>query len=192
MFRRRNQIEVVPESDYTDFSHRFEESNAVTGRSNATKETYIAAALVPITGALGYKAFFSNPTPSATPTPTIPEVIPVSAQPQIIEPVMTPISQLAQTPISYSDPNMIPVNAIGDASLDILTTILDPIIDILVALSFPVCSVMIVGSLFFLMFGKDDRAMSGIMKAALGYCLIQLSPLLLNILHTLGKSVVPQ
>lgn len=180
---KKNKIEVVPESAYTDYSHRFEEE---TDRSKfATKETYIAAALVPTTAILGFMAF-DKPTIEQTS-----QMIPVSSTP-IIEPVTTPISQFSQTPIVYSDANMIPVGAFGDASLNMLTTILDPILQLMVALSFPIASVMVVGSCFFLMFGNSDRAMSGIMKAALGYCLIQLSPLLLDILQTLGKSVVPQ
>lgn len=193
MFKNKNKRVVVPESEYTDFSDRLE-----TDKSEyATKETYIAAALVPIAGALGYKAFFSNPIPTPiTPisTPQIPEVsIPVSA-PQIIEPVTTPISQLTQTPISYGDPNMIPTGYVADASLAMLANVLDPIVDIMVALSFPICSVIVLAYCFVLMIGKSDKALSGMVKAALAYCLIQISPLLLEILRNLGKSVamVPQ
>lgn len=186
IFKRQPKIEVVPESSYTDYSHRFEEES---NRSEyATKETYMVAALVPTTAIFGLMAF-NKPTIEQTTS----QMIPVSSTPtSIIEPVTTPISQLTQTPVVLSDPNMIPVSAIGDASLNMLTTILDPILQLMVALSFPIASVMVVGSCFFLMFGNSERAMSGIMKAALGYCLIQLSPLLLDILSTLGKSVVPQ
>jgi len=194
MFGNKYKRVVVPESEYTDFSDRLE----IDKSEYATKETYIAATLVPIAGALGYKAFFSNPTPSTIPNPTpipqIPEVsIPVSA-PQIIEPVMTPISQISQTPITYGDPNMIPTGYVADASLAMLANILDPIVDIMVALSFPICSVIILAYCFVLMLGKDEKALGGMMKAALAYCLIQISPLLLEILRNLGKSVamVPQ
>ena len=187
MFKKKNKIEVVPENEYTDYSSRFEKEES--NRSEyATKETYMVAALVPTSAALGFMAF-NKPTPIIEQTTS--QMIPVSSTP-IIEPVITPISQLTQTPIVLNDPNMIPVSMIGDASLNMLTTILDPIIDIMVALSFPIASVMVIGSMFFMIFGNSDRAMSGIMKAALGYCLIQLSPLLLDILQTLGKSVVPQ
>ncbi|WP_419958992.1 hypothetical protein [Psychrobacillus sp. BM2] len=188
MFKRQPKIEVVPESEYTDYSHRFQDES--DNRSEyATKETYMIAALVPTSAILGFMAF-DKPTPIIEQST---QMIPVSSTP-IIEPteIMTPISQLTQTPIAYSDANMIPVNAIGDASLDVLTTVLDPILQLMVTISFPIASIMVVGSMFFLLFGNEERAMSGVMKASLGFCLIQLSPMLLGILKTLGESVTPQ
>lgn len=185
MFKRKHKIEVVPESSYTDYSYRFEEESNKS--EYATKETYMVAALVPTTAILGLMAF-DKPTLEQTTS----QMIPVSTTSTIIEPVVTPISQLTQTPVVLSDANIIPVNAIGDASLDVLTTILDPILQLMVTISFPIASIMVVGSMFFLLFGNEERAMSGVMKASLGFCLIQLSPLLLNILKTLGESVVPQ
>lgn len=74
-------------------------------------------------------------------------------------------------------------------TLSTLAHVLDPLVDIMVALSFPIASVIIVGSCFFFMFGKSEKAWEGIMKAGLGYVLIQVSPLILNVLKQVGSAV---
>lgn len=74
-------------------------------------------------------------------------------------------------------------------SLSMLAHVLDPLVDIMVALSFPIASVIIVGSCFFFMFDKAEKAWSMIMKAGLGYVLIQVSPLILNVLKQVGNAV---
>ncbi|MGG3803192.1 hypothetical protein [Metabacillus fastidiosus] len=56
----------------------------------------------------------------------------------------------------------------------------------MVALSFPIASVIIIGGYFFFMIGKSERAWSTIQNAGLGYVLIQVMPLLLNILKEVG------
>jgi FtsH-binding integral membrane protein len=74
-------------------------------------------------------------------------------------------------------------------TLSTLAHVLDPLVDIMVALSFPIASVIIVGSCFFFMFGKSEKAWDGIMKAGLGYVLIQVSPLILDVLKQVGNAV---
>ncbi|MFJ5625608.1 hypothetical protein ACIQD3_23700 [Peribacillus loiseleuriae] len=66
---------------------------------------------------------------------------------------------------------------------------LDPLVDLMVALSFPVGSVLIVGACFFFMLGKSERAWSGIQNAGLGYILVQIMPVLLNVLKEIGNAV---
>lgn len=78
---------------------------------------------------------------------------------------------------------------IGETTLEIIAHALDPLVDLMVALSFPVCSVIIVGSCFFFMLGKSERAWSGIQNAGLGYILIQIMPLLLNVLKEIGSAI---
>jgi hypothetical protein len=89
-------------------------------------------------------------------------------------------------------PAAIPANAsewMGEQTLSALAHVLDPVIDILVALSLPVASVVIVGSLFFFMFGNAEKAWGMIQNAGLGYVLIQVSPLILNVLKQIGNSI---
>ena len=178
MFKKNYKIEVVPEHEYTDFGDRLEEN-----KKYATNKTVIAAAVVPLTVATGLsiKRLVSEPT-NYTST-----IIPVSA------PITEPINVLAQSPIPVSipvsSPELIPTGYIADATLETFANILDPVIQILVAISFPIASVIMVGACFFFMFGKDERAWSTMMNAGLGYILINLSPLFLNILRTIGDSV---
>jgi hypothetical protein len=58
-----------------------------------------------------------------------------------------------------------------------------------VAISFPIASVIMVGACFYFMFGNSEKAWDMIGKAAMGYVIIQLSPLFLEILRKVGESV---
>lgn len=77
----------------------------------------------------------------------------------------------------------------GEKTLQALAHVLDPVVDIMVALSFPVASVIIVGACFFFMLGNSERAWGTITNASLGYVLIQVSPLILNVLKQIGNAV---
>jgi hypothetical protein len=77
----------------------------------------------------------------------------------------------------------------GEQTLSALAHVLDPVVDILVALSLPVASVVIVGACFFFMFGNAEKAWGMIQNAGLGYVLIQVSPLILNVLQQVGNAV---
>jgi hypothetical protein len=77
----------------------------------------------------------------------------------------------------------------GETALSTLAHALDPVIDILVALSFPIASVVIVGSCFLFMFGNSEKAWTGIQNAGLGYVLIQVSPVILDVLKQVGNAV---
>ncbi|WP_418301264.1 hypothetical protein [Lysinibacillus fusiformis] len=177
MFKKRIKIEVVPASEYTDYSDRFKGDEKY-----ATLRHVALAASVPTLTAVGTGLFLFNKfndTYSST-------VIPVS------EPIQQPILE----PVMAQIPSTIPVNAIAqptgiiaDKSLEILATALDPVVQILVSISFPIASVIMVGGCFFFMLGNSEKAWSTIMNAGLGYVLIQMSPLFLEILRTIGKAV---
>lgn len=77
----------------------------------------------------------------------------------------------------------------GEQALSTLAHALDPVVDILVALSFPIASVVIVGSCFLFMFGNSEKAWTGIQNAGLGYVLIQISPVILEVLKQVGNAV---
>lgn len=77
----------------------------------------------------------------------------------------------------------------GEQTLSMLAHVLDPVVDVLVALSFPIASVVIVGACFFFMFGNPEKAWGMIQNAGLGYVLIQVSPLILNVLKQVGNAV---
>lgn len=77
----------------------------------------------------------------------------------------------------------------GEQTLSALAHVLDPVVDILVALSFPIASVIIVGACFLFMFSSAEKAWTMIQNAGLGYVLIQVSPLILNVLKQVGNAV---
>ncbi|MGQ4666546.1 hypothetical protein ACUIJN_12015 [Metabacillus halosaccharovorans] len=99
---------------------------------------------------------------------------------------------LLPTVASAQTPESVPVGAtewMSEKALETLAHALDPLVDLMVALSFPIASVVIIGSCFFFMLGKSDRAWTGIQNAGLGYVLIQIMPLLLNVLKEVGGAI---
>lgn len=102
------------------------------------------------------------------------------------------IPLVAPKPAFAATTDAVPAGAVewmGEKTLSALAHVLDPVVDVMVALSFPVASVIIVGSLFFFMFGNAEKAWSTIQNAGLGYVLIQVSPLILNVLKQIGEAV---
>lgn len=180
MFKKKDKIEVVPESEYTDFSYRRKDD------AYATNKTIIGASLIPTTAAIGLSIFSLN-IPETHTTTAIPVYAPVATP--ISEPVnvLTPSSTL---PVNLtSTPEMIPTGFIADSSLEMLANVLDPLVQIMVAISFPIASVIMIGGCFFFMIGNSEKAWQTIMNAGLGYVLIQLSPLFLQILREVGEAV---
>jgi hypothetical protein len=78
----------------------------------------------------------------------------------------------------------------GETTLSALAHVLDPLVDIMVALSFPIASVVIVGACFFFMFGNAEKAWGMIQNAGLGYVLIQVSPLIMDVLKKVGDAAI--
>lgn len=172
MFKRTNKIEVVPESQYTDFSER------VSGDAYATNRTVLMASSIPAVVSVGLLAHrLAQPSITAT--------IPVTA----------PVTELAQpmptgVPVDITAAQeMIPTGFIAESSMEMLATVLDPLIQIMVAISFPIASVIMIGGCFFFMLGNSEKAWSTIMNAGLGYVLVQMSPLFLDILRQVGKAI---
>lgn len=179
MFKKRIRTEVVPSNEYTDYSDRFGGDEKY-----ATLRHVALAASVPTLTAVGTGLFMFNKINNTYSSAAIPVSAPVQ---QAIEPVSAQIpSTLSTIPV-----NTIPqqTGIIADKSLEILATALDPVVQILVAISFPIASVIMVGGCFFFMLGNSERAWNTIMNAGLGYVLIQMSPLFLEILRTIGKAV---
>jgi nitrate reductase NapE component len=105
---------------------------------------------------------------------------------------MKAFAMTTNTAVTVSAPIAVEATAkewMGEQALSTLAHVLDPVVDILVALSFPIASVVIVGSCFLFMFGNSEKAWTGIQNAGLGYVLIQVSPLILNVLKQVGNAV---
>ncbi|WP_102693818.1 hypothetical protein [Rummeliibacillus pycnus] len=170
LFKKRSKVEVVPESEWTDFSEV---------EQYATKKQLAVAMCVPTVASVGLLAhrLLADSTHHVMAASASAPIMPVSA-PMPTHAVVTAANSIGD-----------PTGVVANASLDLLATILDPIIDILVAISFPVASVIMVGACFFFMFGNSEKAWSMIMNAGLGYVLIQVSPLFLEILRKVGEAV---
>lgn len=143
----------------------------------ATRKHVAFAAAIPVAASVGIAAYqhFNN---------SVKESINVLAQPPVEHYTLTE----SYTPLLV---NTVPqqTGVIADKSLEMLATILDPVIDILIAFSLPVASVMIVGAFFLFMIGQSEKAWDIIFKSAMGYILIQLSPIFLEILKTIGEAI---
>ena len=177
----RNKMRVVPAEEFTDYTERFEALEKMRKEEKyATRKDVMIMSAVPVAGAAG---LFAYNKASAVPS-TINEVVPAAYQP--IQAV--PDAPVITEPTPVVD-GMIQTGAIADASLEMLATVLNPVIDILVAISFPIASVIMIGACFFFMIGNTEKAWSMIMNAGLGYVLIQLSPMFLDILRTVGEAV---
>lgn len=191
MFKKRFKTEVVPPSEYTDFSERL----IAEGNKYATKKTVIAA-LVPLAVAVPIVVNRISTTNTAIQT-SIPVTSITPIPPPVSEPAIEPtLNVLAQSstiePTALNNvTTQLPLNTgfIADKSLETIANVMDPLVQILVAVSFPVASVIMVGACFFFMFGNSEKAWSMIMNAGLGYVLIQMSPLFLNMLRTVGEAV---
>ncbi|MGE7091703.1 hypothetical protein ACQKII_09670 [Lysinibacillus sp. NPDC048646] len=177
MFKKRIKTEVVSANEYTDFSDRF-----MGDEKYATLMHVVIAASVPAVTAVGTGLFMYNNFKNAYSSTILPVNVPV--QQPISEPVIAQIPSVLPTNAIAQ-----PVGVIADKSLEMLATILDPVVQVLVAISFPIASVIMVGACFFFMFGNNEKAWSMIMNAGLGYVLIQMSPLFLEILKSIGEAI---
>lgn len=105
---------------------------------------------------------------------------------------LVPFALLTPKAFAASPDQVVAVGAtqyIGEKSLSVIAHALDPLVQLMVALSFPIASVIMIGACFFFMFGNAEKAWTSITRAGLGYCLIQLSPMFLNILKEVGNAI---
>ncbi|MFZ4454358.1 hypothetical protein [Salibacterium aidingense] len=93
----------------------------------------------------------------------------------------------AATPAMAAE-EAIPV-AIGDGIKEKIMHSFDPLIDLITSLSYPIAGVMIAGGALMIMIGQKDKGYSLIQNSAIGYILVQLSPLMLELLVGIGDAV---
>lgn len=71
-----------------------------------------------------------------------------------------------------------------------ITKAFDPLIQLIVSLSYPIAGIMIAGGCLMILVGMKDKGTDMLRNAAIGYILVQLSPLLLKILVGVGTGVM--
>ncbi|MCA1319779.1 hypothetical protein LC085_07615 [Bacillus tianshenii] len=86
----------------------------------------------------------------------------------------------------------VPVNATVAANgiYDTMLHAFDPLITLVQALAYPVAMVVVLGGALFIMIGNREKGFSMMSSAGLGYVLVTLTPMILNILVEAMKTAV--
>lgn len=85
-------------------------------------------------------------------------------------------------------PDAVTVMAGADV-MDKIAHAFDPLIDLMVGISLPIAGVMLTGGALMIMIGQKEMGYKLIMNCSLGYVLVQMSPLFISMLATVGKAI---
>lgn len=194
MFFKRNKVQVVQPSDYTDYSERFEELEKMRVEEGyATRKQIIIGSAIPVAASVGL--IINNQIKTNEMIEQLTAAVATNSTINTI--VDEPINVLAQPPINYD--YMIPVNdgglaekgadAVAEFSWDLFMAISEPIVQLFVYLSMPVASIIVAASFFILMFGMKEKALNLSMFAGLGYILMQCLPIVFKILNLIRDAM---
>ncbi|PPA70170.1 hypothetical protein [Jeotgalibacillus proteolyticus] len=87
------------------------------------------------------------------------------------------------------DPTAASANAVDGMVAEKVVRAFDPVIQLVQALSYPVGLTMMLGGGLFMMIGNSERGLAMIQKAGMGYVLIQMLPLLMDLLVDIAGSM---
>ena len=65
----------------------------------------------------------------------------------------------------------------------------DPLVDLMVSLSLPIAGVMLTGGALMILIGQKEHGYKLILNSCVGYVLVQLSPMFLNLLAGVGAAL---
>lgn len=82
--------------------------------------------------------------------------------------------------------------SVSEGTRNMIVHAFDPLIDLIQILSYPIAGVMIAGGCLMIMINQKDKGVEWIRGAAIGYIIVQLSPLLLKILVGVGGNILQQ
>lgn len=91
--------------------------------------------------------------------------------------------------VATQAPVVVPVSIVSEAVKEKIVHAFDPLVDLMVGLSIPIAGVMVTGGALLVLIGQKDGGFKLIMNAALGYILVQLSPMFIDLLIGIGKAV---
>lgn len=95
--------------------------------------------------------------------------------PEVKPPVMSLIP-LAAAPF-------VPTTVFAEESIKIkMMNAFDPIIELIQGMAYPVAMVVVLGGAIFVMIGNSDKGFSMMQKAGLGYLLVMIAPMILDVL----------
>lgn len=90
--------------------------------------------------------------------------------------------------ITIPDGGAVTAMAGGDV-MDKIAHAFDPLIELMVGISLPIAGVMLTGGALMIMVGMKEQGYKLIMNSALGYVLVQMSPLFISMLASVGKAI---
>lgn len=84
---------------------------------------------------------------------------------------------------------VVEVGAVPEATKQSILHAFDPLIELMVDLALPISGIMITGGALLIMIGNKEKGFTLIMNSALGFCLVNLSPMFLTLLESVGKAI---
>lgn len=115
-------------------------------------------------------------------------LVPLLVGAPLIKKVFTPISAYAEGNIASQTADKIADKAVG-AIMDKVVHAFDPVIVLAQALAYPVAMVMLIGGALYIMVGSKEAGFKMIQRAGIGYILVQLMPLVMDLLVEVGKAI---
>lgn len=107
-----------------------------------------------------------------------------------IIPVAGHIATKAQLAFAATNgPEIVAVEAMSGAVKAKIVHAFDPLIELMVGISLPIAGVMLTGGALMIMVGQKDLGFKLIMNSALGYVLVQMSPLFIDLLAGVGSAI---
>lgn len=91
--------------------------------------------------------------------------------------------------LTFGDVSFVAAGAVNGAVTAKVVHAFEPLVELVKALSYPISLVMMLGGGLFVMVGNSDRGFGMIQKAGLGYVLVQMLPLLMDLLVEIAKSL---
>jgi hypothetical protein len=91
--------------------------------------------------------------------------------------------------LTFGDVSFAAAGAVNGAVTAKVVHAFEPLVELVKALSYPISLVMMLGGGLFVMVGNSDRGFGMIQKAGLGYVLVQMLPLLMDLLVEIAKSL---
>ena len=91
--------------------------------------------------------------------------------------------------LTFGDLSLVSAGAVNGVITDKVITAFDPMIQLAQALSYPIGMVMMLGGGLFMMIGNSDKGLSMIQKAGMGYILVQMLPMFMDLLVEIAKSL---
>lgn len=99
------------------------------------------------------------------------------------------IPAMASTGSTIPAGEVVAVTAISGAVKEKIVHAFDPLIELMVGISLPIAGVMLTGGALLIMVGQKDMGMKLIMNSALGYVLVQMSPLFISLLSGVSAAI---